>query len=195
MEGEKMNIFINSDVMLANEILAVQEGERTTKLNIPKSLETREYVEITLPVTFKELKWGILVTDVKLADTEKGYNFVKTSENINSNECYMLISSRKTCPSGDVWVAREFKDKVEVLEKMKFYDFEVDYGTFEACIYLVKLALKNNESMAFFLTHTQKSKNLERCIVINNSGKMFTQKEKRQNNKEITENYISLKEI
>ena len=55
-----------------------------------------------------------------------------------------------TCVSHDLFIVSSQKKNVEVLDCISFYTVEPDYGEYEVKVYIVKITLKDDETLLVY---------------------------------------------
>lgn len=154
-----MKLFINLGV-LDNErngnVEIFKLDNDKTVLRMANYLEKErqyEFITFFLPCEPRELKKELRMKQVYLfKEDENTYHFKE--ENVeNNNGIYALLRSTRVVPD-DVFIPTAMKDRVKVIRRIRFGDYEVDYGGFLSNVYLIKVKLQVDETLPVYLTDT-----------------------------------------
>ena len=81
---------------------------------------------------------------------------INHSESTSERYMYALIRGTVIFPD-DVFIPANMKDKVKVLQRIRFIDAEPDYGSFLSNVYLIRISLRLDESIPIYLTYDNSS--------------------------------------
>jgi hypothetical protein len=203
MRGEAMKLFINSGVWERLPQDYVTEGKSQLILSIPNYLEEkRRHKDNTFTFEIKGInresfEGDLLLENISLRKTgENSYTINRSRKRINSERhMFALIRSTVIVPD-DIVIPSIMKDKVKVIKRIRFWDFEPDYGEFLSNIYLIRINLKCDESIPIYLTCDNPSV-LDRHYVIYKSSDSegYCVTEKLRTYIYFNDKYISLSEV
>lgn len=138
--------------------------------DVSNSEEEYKNIEFIIPKSSIDLKttWNDYITSSsKLRKTAHGYTFDEAASD-NSRVIYALLHYEKVVPS-EIYIHDSMKSYVEVLENIKFYDVEPDYGEYLVNLYFVKITIPQNKTIPFYFSWKSDLKILENHLIFSNT--------------------------
>lgn len=152
-----MKLFINAGVCERkwnNNVKFNTLANGCIRLRIPNYLEKQrihEYVFFTLPKCKEnDLKKDKLFKSIRLTVTSPNFLYHVYDNDANEEEMYALLRSTRAV-TDDIFIPASMKDKVTVIQRIRFVDDEADYGEYLSNVYLIKIRLNKNESLPVYM--------------------------------------------
>lgn len=163
-----MFFYVNSGALRRYGVKTIPT-EKGFDLRIPNDFSAGTF-NLSLPI-FGEvnLEEDISIEKSKLVGKMDNYKLITTNVKYD-NIFYALLHCDKA--NGDVYIPGEKKNSVKVVHHFSFNDMEVDFGSYTAEFYLIKISLKIGETLPVYFSFKD-------CHILNdhitfvNSGKKF----------------------
>lgn len=154
-----MKLFINAGVCERKWNNNVKFNELPyggLKLRIPNYQEKQkrhEYIGFTLPKCKEtDLEKDMLFKSVRLTVISPKFLYHVYNGDANEEEMYALLRSARAV-TDDLFIPASMRDKVTVMQRIRFVDDEVDYGDYLSNVYLIKIKLKKKESLPIYMSY------------------------------------------
>jgi len=159
-----MSLFIGKGILYgldAEKLLLKKASSNRQILIIPR------FVKYGLEHNYKDVKFSfgpefdinpeslegnneyVFPENAKLIKTGTNSYQIKETKNIRER-CIYAILREYTCIGHDLFIPVSSKKNIKVLNCISFYPVEPDYGEYEAIVYLVKITLRNDESLLIY---------------------------------------------
>jgi len=162
-----MKLFINSGICerkcYGNAQIEELEDSKL-KLTIPNYLikkRKNEFFTFELPgITEENLDRDCMLRNITLKKTgRRTYKVsyqdevVDKGEEITPDSSMYALLRNSASVKDDIFIPASMKDKVKVLERIRFIDDEVDYGAFLSNVYLIEITIENGECLPVYLAY------------------------------------------
>lgn len=154
-----MKLFINAGVCERkwnNNVKFKELQNGCLKLIIPNYQEKQrmdEYVSFTLPkCKEKDLEKDKLFESVRLTVVSPNFLYHVYGGDKGCDETYALMRSTRAV-TDDIFIPASMRDKVTVMQRIRFVDDEVDYGDYLSNVYLIKIRLNKKESLPVYMSY------------------------------------------
>lgn len=204
---KEMKLFISSEVISYGNSYPItirpDYTENKTRLHISNMTNSQKCSIIEIPFVQKRgYSWtGSFSIDIsKLIHNGNEYIFEKEEgiDNTQDNCIYALLYVGRMIEPGEMYISKEYKEKITVLEKFEFYVHNFLSEKFIDKMYLIKIDLSIDESIPIYLS-TEKTDSLCNHITFyRTSFEMLSAKECNSLiilNKKNRECYIALSEL
>lgn len=158
-----MKFFINSGVYDGrtwyDNVKITQFANKTqlhlTFLNYLEEEHKEENIKFVFSIgeiSEASLEKDLLLENIFLRKTSRNSYRIEPAKKTSEQYMYALIRNTAVVPD-DVFIPSSMKNKVTVLQRIRFVDAEVDYGDFLSNVYFIKIHLGCHESIPIYLAN------------------------------------------
>lgn len=172
-----MKFFINSGICARKGTYKVSfSKEKQLVLCIPNYMEYEKKHE-SINFIFSDadanskskVKDNMLLTDISLRKCGKNTYYIEPSKGHDDNSVIYALIRNASIAVDDIFIPACMKDKVEVLERIRYVDEEADYGQYLSNVYLIKIKLDTQESLPIYFSSEHTTVLSEHNVIYNPS--------------------------
>lgn len=172
-----MKFFINSGICARKGTFKLSFSKtKQLVLCIPNYTEhenNHQFINFIFPdvnVNSKsKIKDNLLLTDISLRKCGTNTYYIEPTKGHDDNSVIYALIRNASIAADDIFIPACMKDKVEVLERIRYVDKKADYGQYLSNVYLIKIKLDTQESLPIYFSSEDTTVLSEHNVIYNPS--------------------------